>query len=333
MADGVNTWALVLAAGEGTRLRSLTTNPGERPVPKQFCSLNGGRTLLEDAIARAGMITSEAFICTIVAEQHREWWAAPLAHLPPGNVISQPLNRGTAIGILYPLLHILERDPDARIVLLPSDHYVRQEPVLVKSVREALGQLARNGGAPVLLGLQPTEADPDLGYIVPGEFGANVGRSIVRFVEKPPAKLASQIIIHGGLWNTFIIAASGHGLLDLFRRCYPQIVEALHRIVAGQGSASDGFTTLRQLYEHLPQIDFSRDILEVCSSSLGLVYVPACGWSDLGTPQRVADALRRLDPNERRGHPASSSNAPINLASRYAHYERDAKFAGAAARA
>ncbi|HEY4370209.1 MAG TPA: sugar phosphate nucleotidyltransferase [Steroidobacteraceae bacterium] len=328
MTDNGKTWALVLAGGEGSRLRALTTQPGERPVPKQFCSLNGGRTLLEDAIARASTITSEAFIYSVVAEQHREWWAVPLAHLPPGNVIAQPRSRGTAVGILYPLLHILARDPDARIVLLPSDHCVRQESVLRQSVQEALSQLARNGGAPTLLGLQPTEADPDFGYILPGELAADGGRTIRHFVEKPPAGLASQIIARGGLWNTFIIAASGQSLLNLFQVRYPQVVAALHGIVAVQGQTPQDSTTLQCLFERLPQLDFSRDILEVCCSALRLACVPACGWSDLGTPQRVADALRRLDPSQLERDTVSSPSAPINLALRYAHLERAGKFAG-----
>ena len=321
MADA-ETWALVLAGGEGNRLRSLTTKPCGTAVPKQFCSLNGERTLLEDAVVRANTVTSVAHICAIVAEQHRQWWTLPLAHLPKPNVIVQPCNRGTAIGILYPLLHILARDPDARLVILPSDHYVRQEVVLQHSVRAALELLAHKTDAPILLGLEPDEADPELGYIIPGECDRYGRRSILRFIEKPPANLATEIIGQGGLWNTFIIAATGQGLLNLFEQRYPKIVAEMRSIVALLARDLNVVETSSDWYERLPQIDFSRDVLEVFSSSLRLMRVPTCGWSDLGTPKRVAQTLRRLEPFELRPRRLSSPSGPINLAMQHAHLER-----------
>src|SRR5689334_15770955 len=100
-----HTWGLVLAAGEGSRLRSLTTTTDGQAVPKQFCSLRGGPSLLHEALQRAEKIAPRERICTIVAQQHQHWWNEPLAMLDPLNVIAQPENRGTANGILLPLLH------------------------------------------------------------------------------------------------------------------------------------------------------------------------------------------------------------------------------------
>ncbi len=77
-----NTWALVLAAGEGSRLRSLTTTASGQAVPKQFCSLQGGPSLLQEALQRAAAIAPLQRTCSIVAAQHRRWWEAPLYHLP-----------------------------------------------------------------------------------------------------------------------------------------------------------------------------------------------------------------------------------------------------------
>lgn len=104
-----NTWALVLAAGEGSRLRSLTTAADGTAVPKQFCSLLGGPSLLQEALHRAQSIAPRERICTVVAEHHRRWWQRALWSVPAANVIAQPANRGTAIGILLPVLHIRSR--------------------------------------------------------------------------------------------------------------------------------------------------------------------------------------------------------------------------------
>jgi mannose-1-phosphate guanylyltransferase len=85
---------------------------------------------LGEALQRCDAVAEPDHITVIVASGHRRWWLPLLREMPTANVIVQPSNRGTANGILLPLLHIMARDPDARIVLLPSDHYVRDERVL-----------------------------------------------------------------------------------------------------------------------------------------------------------------------------------------------------------
>jgi mannose-1-phosphate guanylyltransferase len=132
-----NTWAIVLAAGEGSRLHSLTMTEAGIAIPKQFCSLRGGQSLLREALQRAETVASPANICIVVADHHKRWWDAEFAAESEYNVIVQPSNKGTANGILLPLLHIMARDPEARIVLLPSDHHVRNEQVLAAALREA----------------------------------------------------------------------------------------------------------------------------------------------------------------------------------------------------
>ena len=162
-----DTWALVLAAGEGSRLRSLTRNEQGVVLPKQFCSLQGGPCLLQEALQRAASVAPLQRICSVVAEQHRQWWTPLLSYLPEQNVISQPQNKGTAYGILLPLLRILERDPDATVVLLPADHYLRDEEVMARSLRRAADLAQADRGSIYLLGVEPDEPDTELGYIVP----------------------------------------------------------------------------------------------------------------------------------------------------------------------
>jgi len=326
IADHV--WSLVLAAGEGSRLRALTTRPCGTSVPKQFCSLNGGDTLLEDAITRASGLVAAERICTIVAQQHREWWSQVLRHMPEQNIIVQPRNRGTAIGILYSLLHILARDPKAQVILLPSDHYVRDEATLQQALRIALERLERDSASPVLLGLEPEETDPELGYILPGMGDPAGGSTVRRFVEKPEQGLAEQIIDAGGLWNAFIIAASAQQLVSMFTQRFAPVVMEM-QVILGRCSqaglpASSGWATIVDMYERLPNVDFSRDLLEGQEESLRVVHVPACGWSDLGTPRRVAETVRRMTGEtaaHRRPRTQVNSTTHINLAAMHAHFE------------
>ncbi|HYM34488.1 MAG TPA: sugar phosphate nucleotidyltransferase, partial [Steroidobacteraceae bacterium] len=196
-----NTWALVLAGGEGNRLRSLTTTSQGTAIPKQFCSLRGGPSLLQEALQRAQVIAPREHICAVVAAQHRRWWESPLSSLPASNVFVQPDNRGTANGILLPLVHILERDAEARIVLIPSDHYVREEHVLAQSLRTAIDRLESRCCEVLLLGLEPDDADTELGYIVPGTSAGRGAFQVAQFVEKPNDVFARQLVALGAFWN------------------------------------------------------------------------------------------------------------------------------------
>ena len=245
-----NTWALVLAAGEGSRLRSLTRDEHGVAVPKQFCSLQGGPCLLQEALQRAASVAPLERICSVVAEQHRPWWTPLLNYLPEENVISQPQNRGTAFGILLPLLRIVERDPDATVVLLPADHYLSDEKIMAGALRRAATLAHADRGSIYLLGVEPDEPDTELGYIVPAARGRDGAAGVLRFIEKPNAIRARVLLDAGALWNS--------------------------------------------LYQNLHTVDFSKDVLQGRESMLRVLTVPHCGWTDLGTPERVGRILEGL---------------------------------------
>jgi len=284
-----NTWALVLAGGEGSRLQSLTTTAAGLAVPKQFCSFAGGPSLLHAALKRASVVAPPERACAIVSEHHARWWQALPMAVPAENLIVQPRNRGTAVGILLPLLHILHRDPDASLLVLPSDHYVRNEATLANSLQAAVREVEHRGDRIVLLGLTPEEADPELGYIVPFGESAPPSRAVGQFVEKPCAATARSLIERGGLWNSFIFATRGSTLLRAFEARCPDAVASMRHIIASGGDREQ----MAALYEHLPSIDFSRDVLESSLQYLSVATVPPCGWSDLGTPRRVAETFVR----------------------------------------
>lgn len=293
--DAAHDWALVLAAGEGSRLQRLTTTASGVAVPKQFCSLSGGTSLLHDTLRRAQVIAPPQRTCVVVSADHRCWWQSLGRSIPSSNIVVQPRNRGTAIGILLPLLQILQRDPDATLGVLPSDHFVRNEPLLADAMRQAMRR-ARSSSALILLGLTPEEPDPELGYIVPGSQADPGMREVEEFVEKPDAALAGDIVRRGGLWNSFIFAVRGRSLLDRFQQRMPEVVMEMSAVLRAGCDPLQHHAQLADLYERLPTVDFSRDIVQRHPHDLRVVSVSACGWSDLGTPRRVADVLKKERP-------------------------------------
>jgi len=319
---GASTWAVVLAGGDGRRLQALTLDADGNVVPKQFWSLRGGASLLEDALQRASAVAPLRRLCTVVAAQHRRWWDGLVSHLPKRNVIVQPHNRGTAHGILLPLLHILARDPDAQVVLLPADHYVGDEDILATALRRVADLARADDRAVYLLGIEPDAPDTELGYILPSPRRFSDSPSqVLRFVEKPVLATAKALIDQGALWNAFIISGSVWALLRLFDSSFSATIVALSQMTERRIELEAAL--FDQFYERLPSVDFSHGVLEGHETTLQVLPVPRCGWTDLGTPQRIGMALERL----RDYSDAPSKHARtfrLNLADRYARGNRSA---------
>lgn len=302
-----NRWAIVLAAGDGTRLQQLTIERGV-PRPKQYCSLRGGRSLLQTALTRAGNVVPRERTLVVVANQHERFWRTDLAGFPARNIIVQPRNRGTSAGILLPLLEVLARDAEAHVLLLPSDHEVAKESVMASSMRRAMDALAGPHSGVTLLGISPDGPESDYGWIVPAALG---DRRVARFVEKPEPLLARELLAYGAVWNSFLLAATGAALLELFERRLPSLV-ARFREAAAQPEALA--TRLEALYATLPTSDFSREVLQGSEEHLRLEVVPPCGWTDLGTPERVLACLASADAGTRDASPGSPTTLDLSRA-------------------
>lgn len=318
--DRNQTWAIVLAAGEGTRLRELTSRGGI-DTPKQFCSLCGGRSLLGDALARAARIVPRKRVVVVVAEQHRRFFERDLAGIPTENVVVQPRNKGTAAGILLPLLTVLERDPEARVAFLPSDHFVAKEYVIEASLRLALEALQEPfleshdevESRITLLGITPDAPETGYGWIVPRP-SDRLLRPVARFVEKPEPAAAAELFASGALWNSFLFAAKGQVLVDSYAERLPELLRAFQG--AFEAAPGERGVRLAQLYAELGTHDFSRAILAGSESRLRLELVPPCGWTDLGTPERVQACLAglRVDLAPRPAPLLSEAKAALDLA-------------------
>jgi mannose-1-phosphate guanylyltransferase len=311
---GDHVWALVLAGGDGNRLRSLTTTASGIAIPKQYCSLHGEKTLLDNALSRAETVTAKHRVCTIVAAQHRSWWASLLNKYSAEHIVEQPKNCGTAIGIMLPLLHILRHDPQAQILMLPSDHHVHEEAILSDALLRASDRLTSAATDKlIILGVEPEQPDCELGYVLPGKHLGNGVATVASFVEKPPLLRAHQLLSQGALWNTFIVAAKATTLLQLFVQRCAGILDEMKAIVHGEHEPKLRHFLLDDLYGRLPTLDFSRDILQGVESFLEVLSVPACGWSDLGTPRRIREVLHRW-PQPRSALASTTQSVPFTLA-------------------
>ena len=283
-------WVVILAGGDGRRLNGALVRGQRLDRPKQFCRLGGSESLLVETLRRAERITHRSRVIVVVREDHRRWWSDELAQLPSQNVLAQAENRGTAVAILHALVHLLQRDTDPTLVLLPSDHAVEAEAVLAESIGRAARIAAESREHVVLLGVTPEHAETEYGWIMPERGHRAHARAVARFVEKPPAAVADAMFAGGALWNSFIFATTGHALLELFEGGQPRMFACyLESFVARGMDESAGSA----LFRALPSVDFNRDIVQAASTRLRVLAVPPCGWTDLGTPLRLDHWLRR----------------------------------------
>lgn len=312
-------WAVVLAGGQGRRLRHLTIGPDGMSVPKQFCSLGRGTSLLHDALHRAGAIAPPERILVSVTEGHRDWWQELDDCMQRENILVQPEQRGTGVGMLHPLLEILRRDPAAIVAVLPADHYFRSESVIAAGLREAMDLARKHPADILLLAFQPDDADPDLGYIVPDATADSRLFHVRQFVEKPGAANVQSLIDRGALWNSFIVVARASALVALFERRFPTAVALLRDYVVRAADDAPHPALLAHTFRDLPAIDFSDDVLPLQADRLRVLRLPTCGWSDLGTPARLARVVRKYRRSIDQAPPAPRGmRGRVDLAERWA---------------
>lgn len=318
MAIHPELWAIVLAGGEGTRLAPLTAALYGHPIPKQFAVVAGTESLLAQTIERVAHLVPLERTIVIATRPHEELARRELAPYPGARLVVQPCNRDTAAGILVGLSHVIARDPEARILVVPSDHYVRDTDRFVRAMNETTQLWYDSAIMLTLLGVRPDAAEVEYGWIVPGrQFSSDMVspdaphiHSVERFIEKPPRELARALQQRGALWNTLIVAGLARNWWALFEKHLPEETSAFRRYLHEIGTSAEP-RVLSQVYAAIANTNVSRQLLERIPERLGVVACQDVGWSDFGTPRRVFDALagspdarlliQRLDRRVKRG--------------------------------
>lgn len=287
-ASNGQVWALVLAGGDGTRLRDFTRLIAGAPIPKQYCRILGRESLLEATLARARLFAAPERILAIVNRDHLVLARAQLRTIPRDNAIVQPSNRDTGPGMVSALIELSRRDPEATVVVLPSDHFVADDDLFAASIAQMIRVVARQPERIALLGIRPENADPGFGYIVPRTM--HEVAPVARFEEKPSVARAEAILRDGALWSSFIMAFRVGRLLELLRLTCATEVAAIEEMTAEPSRRAEA-------YAALPRWNFSRDFLEHHAEQLLVVRGADFGWSDWGTPEAIARTVLSLGLN------------------------------------
>jgi mannose-1-phosphate guanylyltransferase len=303
-----NSWSLpygiVLAGGSGERLKAVTDQWQPDRRPKQFCTFTGTRSMLQHTLDRVKTVVPQNNILTVITSGHEQFLAAALNTAPPGRILSQPSDRGTAPGVFLPLTSIYERDPEAAVMIFPCDHFVYPEGRFLEYVVATYRLCRRFRHSLVVLGAPPTSPETDYGWILTEEHVGNGTSPLLqvgRFVEKPSPEEAKRILRLGGFWSTMVVAARARTLWDLGWNVLPEMMRefdtlrgVLHAIRTGLVNREQEQVAIEQVYQRIDSASFSIDVLQRSPEATLVFPMQDIQWSDWGRAKRVAATLRQL---------------------------------------
>ena len=284
-------WPIVLAAGSGRRLERVTGG-----VPKQFWAPPGHLSLLEQTISRVAPLADPSQRITIVDQSHLTYVAGIERRTELGRLIYQPRDCGTAAGVLLPAMMVAMHDPDAVVLLAPSDHGVVRPDEFRAGVAASKAHVESHADAVVLHGVEPHAAVVDLGWIVPAGQCRKTPAPVVTFIEKPTMAVAERLFEEGAVWNTMVLVTRVSTLLNLYRRHLPDLIAPFEALRFRSPEQRDAAVT--RVYQHLPPTDFSRDLIGRASGLHVSTWGASMGWTDLGTPERLAAWLGQTSEAE-----------------------------------
>jgi mannose-1-phosphate guanylyltransferase/mannose-6-phosphate isomerase len=285
---------VLLSGGSGTRLWPLS----REAYPKQFLPLAGDDTMVQATWKRVAPLATVAPI-VVANEEHRFLVAEQLRQVgaPVPAILLEPVGRNTAPAIAAAALQATAAGEDPLLLVLPSDHVVRDEDAFRTAVRAATA--AAENGALVTFGIVPDAPETGFGYI---QADAGEGlRRVLRFVEKPDAVVAQAYLDEGGYyWNSGMFLFRASRYLEELRAFRPDILDAVAAAFASAGRDGDFVRLDKQAFAASPADSIDYAVMEKTADAM--VLPVDMGWSDLGSWSALWDvADRDADGNAHHG--------------------------------
>ncbi|MDR4493134.1 MAG: sugar phosphate nucleotidyltransferase [Nitrospirales bacterium] len=253
-------WSIVLAGGDGARLQPSIQKWLGYPLPKQYCTFTGTRSMLQHTWGRANRIVRPRHKVTVMGSTHQH---QSIAHCPghseEGTLLFQPRNCDTAPGVFLPLTYVHAWDPQSVVVIFPSDHFIFPEAHFVETVRRAIRAAELWRDRMILLGVRPTHLELDYGWIVPGGIAGWSEGSCIRhlqeFVEKPQSLEGERLMNQGALWIPLVLVAPVETLWNAGWDCVPAVMERLSYLEHSIGTPAES-AVLQTIYRDMPTTTF-----------------------------------------------------------------------------
>lgn len=286
-----NYYAILMAGGVGSRFWPVSTTE----FPKQFHDMLGsGSTLIQKTFSRLSKLIPAENIFILTNERYNDLVLEQLPMVNPDQVLLEPAMRNTAPCILYASLKIQKMNPNALMVVAPSDHWIEDENAFCENLQHCF-DFCEKENALMTLGIQPTFPNTGYGYIEYSKLDSNPIKKVAQFREKPDYETAKSFLKSGNfLWNGGIFIWSVTSIISAFEKFQPQMNSLFQ-------SGMDSYNTpsekqfIEANYAKAENLSIDYAVMENAQN----VYVlPATfDWNDLGTWSSLHEKLDKDDQN------------------------------------
>ncbi|GAA4237088.1 mannose-1-phosphate guanylyltransferase [Postechiella marina] len=286
-----NYYAILMAGGVGSRFWPVST----AEFPKQFHDMLGaGNTLIQKTFQRLSHLIPKENIYILTNERYNDLVLEQLPEVTQKQVVLEPAMRNTAPCILYASLKIQKENPDAIMIVAPSDHWIEDEKAFSKNVQEAFDYCSQND-ALMTLGIKPSFPNTGYGYIEFDKTAEKVIKPVNQFREKPDYETAKAFIDQGNfLWNAGIFMWSAKSVIKAFQNNQPDLY-SLFKSGIGVYNTEDETGFIKDNYPKAENISVDYAIME--KSDNVKVIAAEFDWNDLGTWGSLYDKLDKDENN------------------------------------
>lgn len=284
-----NYYAILMAGGIGSRFWPVST----KETPKQFHDMLGaGQTLIQKTFSRLSKLIPAENILILTNENYNSIVLEQLPMVKQEQVLLEPAMRNTAPCILYASLKIQKENPNAVMVVAPSDHWIEDENAFVENLQQCF-DFCSNENALMTLGIQPTFPNTGFGYIEYDKMDANPAKKVSQFREKPDYETAKSFLKSGNfLWNGGIFIWSVKSITAAFENFQPQMNALFQKGLESYNTAAEK-SFIEENYASAENISIDYAVME---SAKNVYVLPATfDWNDLGTWGSLHEKLPKDD--------------------------------------
>ncbi len=279
---------VIMAGGIGSRFWPMSTPQ----CPKQFLDITGcGKTMIQQTFERYAGIIDLEHLWVVTSKDYKDLVFQQLQGVNPQHVLLEPCMRNTAPCIAYASWKINEEDPEAVMIVAPSDHLVLKEETFRSYISKGIDYVLSSGSI-LTMGMHPSRPDTGYGYI---EQGAEIIDGIFQlksFREKPDLKIAINYLQHGGFtWNSGVFLWSTRTIVKELRTYTPEIAQIMDTLKPHLFTDREQ-DMLNELFPQCPKISIDYAVME--KTDKACVMPAEYGWSDLGT----WGSLYQLSPHD-----------------------------------
>jgi mannose-1-phosphate guanylyltransferase len=286
-----NYYAILMAGGVGSRFWPVSTTE----LPKQFHDMLGsGSTLIQKTFSRLSKLIPSENIFILTNERYNDLVLEQLPMVKKEQVLLEPAMRNTAPCILYASLKIQKQNPDAVMVVAPSDHWIEDEVGFSNNLQQCF-DFCQNENALMTLGIQPTFPNTGFGYIEFDKSDTNAIKKVNQFREKPDYETAKAFLQAGNfLWNGGIFIWSVKAITEAFEKFQPQMNVLFQKGIESYNTINEK-QFIEENYANAENVSIDYAVMEKATN----VYVlPATfDWNDLGTWGQLHEKLDKDENN------------------------------------